>query len=102
MILLTAEQVLDILFKTKRLERCYLALDEGSRVYGPIVARKYVQRINIIKAASSLDDLRRLPPLRLHPLKGPLKGSWAIDLHDRYRLISLSRETTSRLLSSRR
>jgi toxin HigB-1 len=78
---------LDILFKTKRLERCYLALDEGSRVYGPIVARKYVQRINIIKATSNFSDLGRLPSLRLHPLKGQLKGSWAIDLHDRYRLI---------------
>ena len=78
---------MNILFKTKRLERCYLSFDQGSRVFGPKVARKYVQRINLIKAASSLTDLGQFPQLRLHALKGPLKGSWAIDLHDRYRLI---------------
>jgi proteic killer suppression protein len=51
------------------------------------VARRYIQRINIMKAARGLDELTRLPGLRCHPLKGQRAGQYAIDLTGFYRLI---------------
>lgn len=47
----------------------------------------YSQRINVIKAARSLEDLEIQRPLRCHELRGKRAGQWAINLTDRYRLI---------------
>jgi proteic killer suppression protein len=55
--------------------------------YGIPVARKYVQRINLIKAAKNLEEVMQLPGLRCHPLKGNRKGEYAVKLTGFYRLI---------------
>ena len=78
---------MEIGFANKRLERCFREHRSAVRAFGDEVARRYIQRINIMKAARSLDELTRLPALRCHPLKGQRAGQYAIDLTGFYRLI---------------
>jgi proteic killer suppression protein len=51
------------------------------------VARRYIERVNILYQAKSVDDLFKIPPLKFHPLKGDRKGQHAMTLHDRTRMI---------------
>ncbi len=51
------------------------------------MARKYIQRVNIIKTAHDIEELKRLPGLRCHPLKGERLGQWAVNLTEYQRLI---------------
>jgi proteic killer suppression protein len=78
---------LEVRFRTKQLEDCYLQSAKAARAFGPEVGRRYIGRINLIKAAPDLDTLKNLPGLRCHPLHGDRKGQWAATLIDRVRLI---------------
>ena len=78
---------MEIKFKTKRLEKCYQEHRLAAREFGEEVARKYIQRVNVIKAAKGLDELTRLPGLRCHPLTGNRQGQYAINLTGFHRLI---------------
>jgi proteic killer suppression protein len=78
---------LQIEFRTKKLEKQYVQQKLAVKAYGNKVARKYIQRINIIKQANDFDELSGLPGLRCHPLKGDREGQYAIDLTGFYRLI---------------
>ena len=60
---------------------------QAVREFGDRVGRKYIQRISIIKATNSLEELMKLPGLRCHPLKGDRMGQYAINLTGYYRLI---------------
>ena len=40
-----------------------------------------------LKAATSLDDISRLPPARCHELTGNRKGQLSVDLEHPYRLL---------------
>jgi proteic killer suppression protein len=64
-----------VTFKTAQLKRCYERGEEAQRCWGDAVGRRYVQRINVLYAAESVQDLFRMPPLRFHPLKGTGRGS---------------------------
>ena len=74
-------------FKTRQLEVCFQEFRKANRAYGEQVARKYIQRINLIQQAQQFDDLLRLPGLRCHALQGDRKGQYAINLTGFYRLI---------------
>ncbi len=76
-----------VTFRTKQLEKCYEKSQQAVRAYGEDVARKYIQRINIIKNSENIDVLVKLPGLRCHPLKGNLAGQYSIKLTGFYRLI---------------
>ena len=78
---------MEIRFKTKKLEKQYMNHKESQKVYGQAVAKKYIMRINIIKAAKSFDDLYAIPTLKFHPLVGKRKGEYSITLTGFYRLI---------------
>jgi len=78
---------LEIRFRTKKLEKQYLSHKEASRVYGQQIAKKYIMRINMIKAAKCFDELYAIPTLKFHPLEGNRKGEYAITLTGFYRLI---------------
>ncbi len=78
---------MEIAFSTRKLEKAYREFKRAEKAYGPEVARKYIQRINIIKRANNMVELRKLPGLRCHPLKGKRKGQHAINLTGFYRLI---------------
>lgn len=76
-----------VTFRTKRLEQCYVEHQVAVRDFGNDVARRYIERINIIKQSANLEELARLPALRYHPLKGDRAGYHAIKLTGFIRLI---------------
>ena len=76
-----------ICFKTKKLQKQYENAKEAEKAYGTQVGRKYIQRVGILKSAKSFDDLKIIPSLRFHPLKGNRKGEFAINLTGFWRLI---------------
>ena len=78
---------MQIEFRTKKLEKQYVQHKLAVKAYGNEVARKFIQRINIIKQAKDFDELSGLRGLRCHPLKGDREGQYAIDLTGFYRLI---------------
>ncbi len=78
---------MDVRFRTRKLQSYYERSGEAVKAYGEPVARKYIQRVNIIKAARDIDELKRLPALRCHQLKGKRQGQWAVNLTDYQRLI---------------
>jgi proteic killer suppression protein len=77
----------EISFRTKKLEKQYCDVRKAEKAYGRQVARRYIQRINIIKSAKCFDDLYAVSVLKLHPLKGDRDGQYAIMLTGFYRLI---------------
>jgi proteic killer suppression protein len=78
---------LEIRFKTKKLEKQYVSSNEAIKAYGMQVAKKYINRVNILQSAKSFDDLYSMPILKFHPLTGDRKGEYAISLTGYYRLI---------------
>ena len=78
---------MEVLFATNRLQQCYEDFKRREREWGPQVARKYVQRIEILYAAKRLEELFSIKSLRLHPLAGHRAREYSVTLHDRWRLI---------------
>lgn len=78
---------MQISFRTNKLERCYTDSQQAIRTWGEDVAKKYIQRINLIKECANLQEVLRLPGFHGHPLKGKLAGKYAITIKDRHRLI---------------
>jgi plasmid maintenance system killer protein len=58
------------------------------RLWGEEVVRKYVQRVKILEAANSVDDLFKIPPLNFHPLAGDGNAQYSVVLLGRARLIA--------------
>ncbi len=85
-----------IKFRTKKLEKCFLESKQATKEFGLPVARKYIQRINLIKASKALHDIKKFHGLRCHPLKGDRIGQYAVNLTGFYRLIfTIEGETLS-------
>ena len=78
---------MEVHFATSRLRRCYEDASRAGQQWGPDVARKYVQRIDLIELTESLEELPTLPGLRWHALSGNLAGRYAVTLTGNYRLI---------------
>ena len=76
-----------VVFRTRRLEREYRNSAAAVKAYGVQVARKYIQRINVIKHTRDIQELIGLPGLQCHPLKGDRQGQYAVKLTGFYRLI---------------
>jgi proteic killer suppression protein len=77
----------EVTFATKKLEKCYLDHLQGCRAWGPEVGRKYIQRIDLMQEAADMAEVRKLPGLECHPLKGNRKGQFGVTLHGRWRII---------------
>jgi len=78
---------LKISFKTSKLQKEYEDQRKAVKSYSKPIARKYIQRVNLLKQAMNLDEVKGLPGLNCHPLKGGRKGQWAVKLSGFYRLI---------------
>ena len=74
-------------FRTKKLRECYQESKKSVKEWGDKVARRYVERVNILKVAKSADDLYKIAPLRFHALKGKKEGQYSLILVDRWRLV---------------
>jgi proteic killer suppression protein len=77
----------EISFRTRKLERAYTDHKTGEKAFGREVARRYIQRVNLIKQARDIDELLALPAIRCHVLKGARQGQYAMTLTGFYRLI---------------
>jgi len=81
-----------VVFRNRALQAAYEDADTGIRRWGPIVARKYVQRIEALYAAQNFDEIRRIRAFEVHELQGQQKGEWGITLTRRSRLIVIPLE----------
>jgi len=77
----------EIVFRARALERCYREHKAAVRSFGTETARRYIERVNLIKSAHSLSEPLSLPGLRGHPLRGDLAGRYSIRLTGFMRLI---------------
>lgn len=57
------------------------------RVFGADKAKRLAARIDEISAATTLNEVSRFPPSRLHALNGDKKGLFAVDISANYRLL---------------
>ncbi|MBN1319630.1 MAG: type II toxin-antitoxin system RelE/ParE family toxin [Thermoleophilia bacterium] len=76
-----------IRFRTNKLQKWFEDSKTGQRALGQEVARRYIQRIQIIQQTKDVDELRSLPGLRCHSLAGDREGTYAINLTGFDRLI---------------
>ena len=78
---------MEVEFANRRLQQCYETFARASRDWGDAIARKYIQRVNIIQSVEQFDDLYKLRALRLHRLSGSRAAQFSIVLDRRWRLI---------------
>ncbi|MBN2896137.1 MAG: type II toxin-antitoxin system RelE/ParE family toxin [Campylobacterales bacterium] len=78
---------MEISFRTKKLQKQYENSSEAVKAYGSQIARKFIMRVNTLKAAKNFDELYSLPGWDFHPLTGDRKGEYAIKLTGFWRLI---------------
>ena len=52
---------MEVRFKTNKLQKQYENSKDATKAYNEDVAKKYVQRVNILKIAKSFDDLYKIP-----------------------------------------
>ena len=74
-------------FRTNALRLCAENSSRAKRAWSAVVGQHYVDRVPILMAVDSLDQLRLFRELRLHALRGRRSGTWAISLSGRWRLI---------------
>ena len=78
---------MEIRFRTSLLRKSFEDYALAERKYGDTVARKYIQRVTLLKQARNLAEVMAVRSIRCHPLKGSRKGQYSVSLDFRYRLI---------------
>ena len=78
---------MDIIFRSKKLEKQLTDHKKLVRKHGPKRAKKVELRLTQLRAANTLADLTLLPQMRCHELKGELEGLISVDLDQPYRLL---------------
>ncbi len=78
---------MDIAFASRQLEKDCHDDKRLIRAYGAENARRIRRRLDELRAAASLEDLRTLPQCRCHELIGDRKGQFSVDVKHPYRLI---------------
>ena len=78
---------MDILFKTKKLEKQCNSQTLLVRIYGPQCAKLIRRRLDELRAADTLNTIRYLPQARCHELKGNRAGELSVDLEHPFRLL---------------
>jgi toxin HigB-1 len=53
----------------------------------PAMADKLRKLLFVLETAETLEQLRRFPGWKLHPLKGDRKGSWSLTVTGNWRMI---------------
>ncbi len=71
-------------FRHKGLKRFYLQND--ARLLPASMAERIRDILTLLDAAVTIDDINR-PTLRLHALKGNLKGLWAVTVQANWRIV---------------
>ena len=76
-------------FRNKKLEKVFSSEKELTRTYGAEQGRLLVKRMSVLRTVRCLADLRTLPQLHAHELKGDRAGQISITVRQPYRLILL-------------
>jgi plasmid maintenance system killer protein len=74
-------------FSSNRLFNASLSFSEASRLFGVPIGRKFILRLDDLRAEDEFSQLYGHRALRLHPLKGNRAGQYSITLTGNYRLI---------------
>ncbi len=82
---------MDITFADKKLRKLVHDERKLAREFGKVRAGKITLRLNQLRDATSLEDVRNLAG-RYHELSGDRKGQWACDLDQPYRLVFVPHE----------
>lgn len=77
---------MEIIFKTKQLEKCANNIKIASKKWGGDRARLFAKRITQLKALPDMTSIRNLPGNH-HPLKHGRAGQWACNLDGGWRLV---------------
>lgn len=77
---------MQVTFRTARLAECYTNSKTAQREWGDKVARRYIERVNILKVSRSAAELHKIAVLRFHPMKGNKEGRHSITLIARWRM----------------
>jgi proteic killer suppression protein len=72
-------------FRHKGLRQLYA--DDSAKGLSVAIVDKLRKLLLALETARDLEQLRRFPGWRLHPLKGELKGSWSLTVTGNWRLI---------------
>ena len=87
-----------IVFRTNALRTRAEDASRAKRAWGAVVGQNYVDRVPVLMAVDTLEQLRLFRELRLHRLEGRRRGTWAISLSDAWRLIFEHDEATDTIL----
>ncbi len=79
--------MVEVVFRTRQLQRSYEESARAARQWGEAAGRKYITRINELYAARNLQQVYGIRSMRLHPLKGSKRGELSIYLTGQWRLI---------------
>jgi toxin HigB-1 len=71
-------------FRHKGLKRLFE--DDDGRKLPPKILERIRSILTLLDSATVISDMNR-PSLRLHSLKGDLKGFWAVTVHANWRII---------------
>ena len=85
--MLTNWVIMDILFRTSKLEKVCNNKTRRERKYGSVRAKLLGRRLDDLRAADCLADISRLPPAGCHELGGDRDGQISVDLDHPYRLL---------------
>lgn len=83
---------MEVEFATQQLKERFQYEAKARRAWGETVARRYIQRVQILQAAGTVGELYQIPPLRFHALKGERQGQHALTLTERWQLILTVRD----------
>jgi plasmid maintenance system killer protein len=78
---------MEIAFGSRKMEKLCNSKKEMQAKFGDRGARLLQQRLAELKAADTLDDIRKVPGARCHELTADRKGQLAVDLVHPRRLI---------------
>ncbi len=78
---------MDIVFKTKKLQKICNNYKLLQKEFGQEQAKKIRLRLDELRAAECLLDISPFPPPRRHELVGNMKGKFSVDVKHPYRLI---------------
>jgi len=85
---------MDIIFKTKRLEKELNSSKRLIKKYGSKTTRFIMRRMKVLAAANSLADVPHQPPERCHQLSGGRDEQFAVVIRDQWRLIFVPNHET--------
>jgi plasmid maintenance system killer protein len=78
---------MDITFRTAKLRKACNDASVRKKTFGPRTSEILGRRLDDLRAADDLDQIRRLPGLRCHELKGARAGQLAVDLDHPRRVV---------------